>query len=461
MIGQGVEEDPVGQLLQLTPQPAHRSMSGDAATEGMDALHTAHLTGVHPRPDQIHQFVGEVVAIGVDGGKPLQTGLFCQPGHGQAQRLQLASVPVADYQIHTVLLRQPACRVGATVFPVDGHADGHRIVNGGDAGRQIVIEQQQPVGVVVVVRQVDGNRDAGSLPAGLSGNTGVGCGQVRAHRILIVYRVGCDPGHRERQVGVHWHLDYFCRLMLTATEQPLPSTAELLDDAPILVVDDDEALRRLCARVLSSRGYEVHTAEDGEEAVRKVQIQAYRVVLLDLKMPGMDGIECLKRMKSEGCRADVVMITGYGNVPTAVEAMKVGARDFIEKPFKPQDLQAMLEDILQRQSRDAQLSSDPVVAFIQQHATEISSRKDVANRLGVSLERVSTRVQEETSLSFRAFLHACRLDLAKRLLETTELDISEISTRTGFQTVQHFSRVFSKRSGISPKKYRLQVRAEA
>ena len=75
----------------------------------------------------------------------------------------------------------------------------------------------------------------------------------------------------------------------------------------------------------------------------------------------------------------------------------------------------------------------------------------------MSLERVSARVQEETGLSFRA----CRLDLAKRLLETTELDISEISTRTGFQTVQHFSRVFSKRSGISPKKYRLQSRSEA
>ena len=121
----------------------------------------------------------------------------------------------------------------------------------------------------------------------------------------------------------------------------------------------------------------------------------------------------------------------------------------------------MLEDILQRQTRDAQLSTDPVVSFIQQHAAEISSRKDVANRLGVSLERVSARVQEETGLSFRAFLHACRLDLAKLLLETTELDISEISTRTGFQTVQHFSRVFSKRSGISPKKYRLQSRSEA
>ena len=185
-----------------------------------------------------------------------------------------------------------------------------------------------------------------------------------------------------------------------------------------------------------------------------VQQQAYRVVLLD-------GIECLKRMKAEGCRADVVMITGYGDVPTAVEAMKVGARDFIEKPFKPQDLQAMLEDIFQRPSSDADLSTDPVVSFVQQHATEINSRKDVANRLGVSLERVSSRVQEETRCSFREFLHACRLDLAKRLLETTEFDISAISTRTGFQTVQHFSRVFSKRSGVSPKKYRLQVRSEA
>jgi YesN/AraC family two-component response regulator len=250
--------------------------------------------------------------------------------------------------------------------------------------------------------------------------------------------------------------------MSTATEQPpQPTTAELLDEAPILVVDDDESMRRLCTRLLASRGYTVQTAADGEEAVRMVQQQAYRVVLLDLQMPGMDGIECLKRMKAEGCRADVVMITGYGDVPTAVETMQVGARDFIEKPFKPQDLQAMLEDIFQRPSRDADLSTDPVVSFVQQHATEINSRKDVANRLGVSLERVSSRVQEETRCSFREFLHASRLDLAKRLLETTEFDISAISTRTGFQTVQHFSRVFSKRSGVSPKKYRLQVRSEA
>lgn len=153
------------------------------------------------------------------------------------------------------------------------------------------------------------------------------------------------------------------------------------------------------------------------------------------------------------------MITGYGNVPTAVEAMKVGAKDIVEKPFRPDDLQAMLQDILARQQKA--VSEDPIVAFIQTNATEIGSRKDIANRLGVSLERVSACVQEQTGLSFRQFLHACRLDLAKRLLENTELDVSGIAVRAGFQTVQHFSRVFSKREGVSPKIYRLRIRAES
>jgi len=233
---------------------------------------------------------------------------------------------------------------------------------------------------------------------------------------------------------------------------------DLSAEGPILIVDDDPALLRLCDRVLSTKGYTVRTASNGEEALR---LEESRVVLLDLKMPGIDGIQVLGRLKSLGCRADVVMVTGYGNVPTAVETTKLGASDFIEKPFKLDDLEAMIEDILLRRLRDSDLFDDPVVAYIQQHATEISSRKDVAMRLGVSLERVSSHVQEATSQSFRQFLHSCRLDLAKKLLETTLLNISEIWERTGFQTVQHFSRVFSRRSGISPKNYRLQARAQS
>ena len=252
-------------------------------------------------------------------------------------------------------------------------------------------------------------------------------------------------------------------MVQTPTEDPtheVERAALPSDEGPILVVDDDASLRRLCTQLLTARGYQVHTAGDGEEALLLVAKTDYRVVLLDLKMPGMDGLECLRRLKAEGCRAEIVMVTGYGNVAAAVDAMKAGACDFIEKPFKPEDLQVTLQDILMRRARKAELYDDPVVAYIQQHAAKIGSRKDVANRLGVSLERVSARIQNVTGQSFRQFLHACRLDMAKRLLETTELDISQISERTGFKTVQHFSRVFSKRAGVSPRNYRLQSRAQ-
>ncbi len=227
--------------------------------------------------------------------------------------------------------------------------------------------------------------------------------------------------------------------MLRAPETPQLSTAELLDDAPILVVDDDASLRNLCLRVLTAQGHQAHTACNGEEAIDKVRAQAYRIVLLDLKMSGMDGIECMKRLKAEGCRADVVIMTDFAVVSTAVDAMKVGARDFIEKPFRPQDLQALVEGILQRRSRDSRLSTDPVGAFIQQHATEISSRKDVANRLGVSLERVSTRVLGETQMSFREFLHGCRLEPGQttagnnRTRRLRDLDPHRLPNRTTLQ----------------------------
>ena len=101
-----------------------------------------------------------------------------------------------------------------------------------------------------------------------------------------------------------------------------------------------------------------------------------------------------------------------------------------------------------------------VVAYIQQHSTEIGSRKDVAEHLGISLEQVSKRIQTHTGQTFRQFLHNCRLETTKQLLQTTDLDVSQISQRTAFQTVQHFSRVFRHYAGIPPQQYRLKSRAQ-
>jgi AraC-like DNA-binding protein len=137
--------------------------------------------------------------------------------------------------------------------------------------------------------------------------------------------------------------------------------------------------------------------------------------------------------------------------------MKVGAGDFLEKPFHLERLAATIDGILVRRERPP-VYDDPVVAYVQRYATEVNSRGQVATRLGISQEQVSKRVQSVTGQSFRRFLHTCRLETAKRLLRTSDLPVAQVASRTGFQTVQHFSRVFRTYAGVSPRAFRLRSR---
>jgi len=246
----------------------------------------------------------------------------------------------------------------------------------------------------------------------------------------------------------------------TSSSAPAPDGAAR--PLPILVVDDDDLFLKYCSQLLDEEAFAIDIAEDGLKALAKVRQNDYEVILLDVSMPHMDGITCLKQLREGGCDAVVIMVTGGGDVPTAVEAMKLGAADYIEKPFSPGGLLARIDEAL-TQRRQAQedtsgLSREPVVAYIQQHATQVNSRRDVADAMGLSLDQVSARIQVATGQSFRQLLHTCRLKTAIQLLETTEMDIARIALDTGFATVQHFSRVFSNIAGVSPRKYRQQSR---
>ncbi len=246
-------------------------------------------------------------------------------------------------------------------------------------------------------------------------------------------------------------------------ENRFPTAERAQDPLPVLVVDDDHLFLKYCNRILDDRSFAVDMAEDGLEALEKVQQRDYAVILLDVAMPNMNGITCLKRLQARGCGAVIIMVTGGGDVQTAVEAMKRGAVDYIEKPFCSDSLLLRISEALskRKQAQDAdsgELSREPVVAYIQQHAARVNSRQDVAEAMGLNLDQVSTRIQVATSLSFRQLLHTCRLKTAMQLLETTEIEIARIASRTGFATVQHFSRVFSNIRGVSPRKYRQQSR---
>jgi len=115
----------------------------------------------------------------------------------------------------------------------------------------------------------------------------------------------------------------------------------------IMVVDDELIIRESLKGWLEKFGYGVHTAEDALDALEKLERESYDVLLVDIKMPGMDGIELLKKVKEDQPDVIVVMITAHGSIESAIEAMKSGARDYLMKPFDPEDLELLIEKLVQ------------------------------------------------------------------------------------------------------------------
>ena len=111
-----------------------------------------------------------------------------------------------------------------------------------------------------------------------------------------------------------------------------------MDKDRVLLVDDEGEFVRALAKRLGARGLNVEISEDGESAVEKVKHSDFDVIVLDLAMPGIDGLETLKRLREVNPDLQIVLLTGHGSIRSGVEAMKEGAVDFLEKPAEFQEL---------------------------------------------------------------------------------------------------------------------------
>jgi DNA-binding NtrC family response regulator len=116
----------------------------------------------------------------------------------------------------------------------------------------------------------------------------------------------------------------------------------------ILVVDDEEVVRRSHSRVLEGEHCQVEAVGDGEQALRAMENQPYDVVLLDLRMPGIDGMSLLKTLKARWPDSEVVVITGYPSVDTAKEAIRLGACDYLAKPLAPGEVIAAANSAMEQ-----------------------------------------------------------------------------------------------------------------
>ena len=117
----------------------------------------------------------------------------------------------------------------------------------------------------------------------------------------------------------------------------------------ILVVDDEEMIREMLFDVLSQAGYTAKTAKDGNDAIAQIENEPFEIVITDLKMPGMSGLELLQRVQKINPDICVLIITAYSTVESAVSAMKLGAYDYICKPFELEEMKVIIERAVERQ----------------------------------------------------------------------------------------------------------------
>ncbi len=114
----------------------------------------------------------------------------------------------------------------------------------------------------------------------------------------------------------------------------------------LLVVDDEDSLRLLVHDELVNSGYQVDTAESGETALEMIAKKKFDIVILDIRMPGIDGLEVLKHIREEGIKSKVILLTGVNELKIARDSLEAGADDFLMKPYDFRTLKACLERVV-------------------------------------------------------------------------------------------------------------------
>ena len=128
-----------------------------------------------------------------------------------------------------------------------------------------------------------------------------------------------------------------------------------MSSAKILIVDDELIMRESLAGWLQRDGHTVDTAPSGEEALEKLKEARFDIMLVDIKMEGISGLDVLQHVNENDPDVAIVMITAYGSIPTAIEAMKNGAYDYMLKPFDPNELGVLVDKIIKHQDQEREM----------------------------------------------------------------------------------------------------------
>jgi DNA-binding NtrC family response regulator len=206
----------------------------------------------------------------------------------------------------------------------------------------------------------------------------------------------------------------------------------------VLVVDDETVIREGLKRILGGAGYQVEALAQGHRAIERLQSEPFDLVISDVKMPGMSGIEVLKAIRVLQPQVPIIMITGYSTVDTAVEALKNGAVDYIAKPFTPEHLLAkisqaldqravLIEDIcLQKELRESQgfngfIGTSPEMQKVYHRIIQVADTDStvlITGESGTGKELVAHAIHQQGNRRSRPFVALDCTALAENLLES-------------------------------------------
>ena len=245
----------------------------------------------------------------------------------------------------------------------------------------------------------------------------------------------------------------------------------------VLVVEDEEMIRKGIVLAVDWAALDcvvVGEAADGLQALKAVERYDPSLIITDLKMPNMDGIQMMEALRARGSRAYVIILTAYDSFTYARSALRLGAVDFLLKPFHDGDLEnAVLA--LQKRLAAREKAPEPELPPVRtdsrsryvQEAMDYIGRRyaspelsiaEVAAALGVSEGHLSHIFKKETGLTVGAYLTRCRIQRAMALLREGKKRVYEVAEAVGYRDITYFSGTFKKIVGLTPTEYQNQIK---
>lgn len=150
------------------------------------------------------------------------------------------------------------------------------------------------------------------------------------------------------------------------------------ETARILIIDDDENIRKVLTTILEDEGYTVESVDTAKKAIERTRKKFYNLALIDIRLPDMEGIELLTRMKDATPKMRKIIITGYPTLQNAIEAVNRGANAYILKPFDMVKVLQTIKEELRKQQKEKKYSQEKVAEFIETRVRELEEEKEIS-----------------------------------------------------------------------------------